>query len=263
VLAKSFGVTAQKKMREEYRAAQRRGILLDYDGTLVPFASTPKKALPDAEVQQILRSLAEDASNHVAIISGRTRADLDQWFGALPATLIAEHGAWMKTKGEDWRQLKPVTAAWKEQIRPILQLYVDRLPGALLEEKECSLAWHYRRADPDQGSLRAKELLDDLADYTRNIDVVVLEGNKVVEVRNAGVNKGAAAQEWLAAGGYDFVLAFGDDWTDEDMFRALPPQAYSVRVSMESTAARFRIANPSAVRQVLRDISQQRMDTAA
>ena len=45
-----------------------------------------------------------------------------------------------------------MTADWKERVRPILQLYVDRLPGALLEEKEFSLAWHYRRADPEQAS---------------------------------------------------------------------------------------------------------------
>ena len=93
--------------------------------------------------------------------------------------------------------LKAMTKDWKERVRPILLLYVDRLPGALLEEKEFSLAWHYRRADPEQASLRAKELLDDLAGYTRNIDVQVLEGNKVIEVRNTGVNKGTAAMEWL------------------------------------------------------------------
>ena len=94
--------------------------------------------------------------------------------------------------------LKTMTTDWKERVRPILQLYVDRLPGALLEEKEFSLAWHYRRADPEQASLRAKELLDDLAGYTRNIDVQVFEGNKVIEMRNTGVNKGTAAMEWLS-----------------------------------------------------------------
>jgi hypothetical protein len=95
--------------------------------------------------------------------------------------------------------LKTMTNEWKERVRPILQLFVDRLPGALLEEKEFSLAWHYRRADPEQASLRAKELLDDLTGYTRNIDVQVFEGNKVIELRNSGINKGTAALEWLLA----------------------------------------------------------------
>ena len=127
------------------------------------------------------------------IVSGRPRRDLEEWFGKLPVALVAEHGVWLRHKNAEWRMLKTITTEWKERVRPILQLYVDRLPGALLEEKEFSLAWHYRRADPEQASQRAKELLDDLADYTRNIDVQVLEGNKVIEVRNTGVNKGTAA----------------------------------------------------------------------
>ena len=133
---------------------------------------------------------------------------------------------------------------------------MDRLPGALLEEKEFSLAWHYRRADPEQASLRAKELLDDLAGYTRNIDVQVFEGNKVIEVRNSGVNKGIAAMEWLAGRTPDFILGIGDDWTDEDLFRALPPTAFSVRVGVANTAARYYLVNHTAVRRMLRELSE-------
>jgi len=148
-----------------------------------------------------------------------------------------------------------MTAEWNDRVRPILQLYVDRLPGALLEEKEFSLAWHYRRADAELASRRAKELIDDLAGYTRNIDVQVLEGKKVVEVRNTGVNKGSTALEWLAACAPDFIFAVGDDWTDEDMFKALPPEARTVRVGMAKTAARYHLSNHTAVRRILRELS--------
>ena len=86
------------------------------------------------------------------IVSGRPRRDLEEWFGHLPVALVAEHGVWLRPKGGEWRMLKAITTEWKERVRPILQLYVDRLPGALLEEKEFSLAWHYRRADPEQAS---------------------------------------------------------------------------------------------------------------
>lgn len=254
-LANTLRGEALKEMRGEYKAAKRRAILLDYDGTLVSFASTPQKARPDRELKEIVSGLAKDPNNEVTIISGRTRADLGEWFGNLPISLIAEHGAWIRQRGEDWQQTKPVTADWKDKIRPILQLYVDHLPGALLEEKEWSLAWHYRRADPELGSVRAKALRDDLANYTRNVDVVVLQGNKVLEVRNAGINKGAAAKQWLATKDCDFVFAIGDDWTDEDMFRALPPETNTVRVGIEPTSARFRIADPAAVRRLLRDFT--------
>jgi len=152
--------------------------------------------------------------------------------------------------------LRAITTEWKERVRPILQLYVDRLPGALLEEKEFSLAWHFRRADPEQAPIRAKELLDDLAGYTRNIDVQVLEGNKVIEVRCTGVNKGTAALEWLGNNGPEFILGIGDDWTDEDLFRALPPSAFSVRVGLANTAAQYHLSNHAAVRRVLRELAE-------
>jgi trehalose 6-phosphate synthase/phosphatase len=125
----------------------------------------------------------------------------------------------------------------------------------MLEEKEFALGWHYRRADLEQASLRAKELLDDLADYTRNIDVQVLEGNKVIEVRNTGVTKGTAALEWLGANTADFILAVGDDWTDEDLFRTLPATAFSVRVGLANTAARYYLSTHTVVRRVLRELS--------
>jgi trehalose 6-phosphate synthase/phosphatase len=241
---------------QQYRAAAQRALLLDYDGTLVPFATEPRLAQPDAELLELLTALGSDAANDVVIISGRPRRDLEQWFGRLPVSLVAEHGAWLRRRNADWRMLKTITTEWKERVRPILQLYVDRLPGAMLEEKEFSLAWHYRRADPDQATQRAKELLDDLSGYTRNIDVQVLEGNKVIEIRNTGVNTGTAAAEWLTARTPDFILGIGDDWTDEDLFRALPAAAFSVRVGLANTAARYYLTNHAAVRRLLRELSE-------
>jgi trehalose 6-phosphate synthase/phosphatase len=260
--ARSLTGKAQAALVQQYRQAKRRALLLDYDGTLVPFVENPKLARPDAELLELISTLGQDAANDVVIVSGRSRHDLEEWFGTMPVALVAEHGVWLRSKNANWRMLKTLTTEWKERVRPILHLYVDRLPGALLEEKEFSLAWHFRRADPEQASLRARELLDDLAGYTRNIDVQVLEGNKVVEVRNTGVNKGTAALEWLGANPPEFILGIGDDWTDEDLFRALPPTAWSVRVGLANTAARYHLGGHTAVRRVLRDlcVGTQRKD---
>ena len=239
-----------------YHAATRRALLLDYDGSLVPFSANPKLAVPDPEVLELLAGLIADPANSVVIISGRPRVDLERWLGHLSIGFVAEHGVWLRARGREWRMLKVLTTEWMSQVRPILQLYVDRLPGALLEEKEFSLAWHYRRADPEQASLRSKELLDDLGDYMRNVDVQVLEGDKVIEVRNTGVNKGTGATEWLAGQSADFILATGDDWTDEDLFRALPPEAFSIRVGLAQTAARYHLGSYSAVRHLLRELGK-------
>jgi trehalose 6-phosphate synthase/phosphatase len=83
----------------------------------------------------------------------------------------------------------------------------------------------------------------------------VFEGNKVIELRNTGVSKGTAALEWLAGQTPEFILGIGDDWTDEDLFRALPPNAISVRVGMATTAARYYLGNHTAVRRLLRELA--------
>lgn len=177
------------------------------------------------------------------INSGRDRKTLDDWFANLEIGLVAGHGVWLKPKGEDWKLIKPLENGWKPNLLPLLEVYVDRLPGSFIEEKEFSLAWHYRACQPELASVRAKELVDYLVDFSSSRDLQVLHGNKVVEIRCAGVNKGTAALFWLSKGEYDFVLAVGDDWTDEDLFRVLPEKAYSIRVGIGHTYTRFNLYN--------------------
>lgn len=166
----------------------------------------------------------------MVIICGRDRATLANWLGDLPLDFIAEHGMWLRAAGEDWQLFQPLRADWKRDLRPVLELYVVRTAGSFMEEKDFSLVWHYRRADTDLGIERARELLSHLSLLTANTDLQVLEGNKVLEIKNAGINKGAAAARWVERYPSDFILALGDDRTAEDTFRALPPAAYTVRV---------------------------------
>ena len=234
-----------------YERAAQRLLLLDYDGTLVPFADYPDLAKPTEDLLKILVRPSEGANTDIVLISGRDRQKLDHWFADYDIGLVAEHGVWLKTRDNQWRLTKPMVNDWREHVRPILQAYVDRLPDSFLEEKEFSLAWHYRRADPELASVRTKELIDNLVEFTSNIDLQVLHGNKVVEVRNAGVNKGIAALFWLQRKPYDFVLAIGDDWTDEDLFRVLPESAYTIKVGMSQSHARFNVHNHLDVINVL------------
>jgi trehalose 6-phosphate synthase/phosphatase len=234
-----------------YATARHALILLDYDGTLVPFAPQPHLATPDNQLLELLAALMRCGPDSVFLVSGRDRATLGAWFGALGVGTIAEHGAWVRRHGSDWRLLKPLPCHWKERIAPILRTYVAQVAGSLFEEKEFSLAWHYRRCDPELGAQRAKELIDELTHYTANLDVQVLEGKKVVEIRNSGVNKGAAALMVASELPADFVLAVGDDQTDEDLFRALPPDAISIRIGAPFSHARYRLNDHRDVRRLL------------
>ena len=216
-------------------------MILDYDGTLVPFAAYPEVAKPTQRVLRILNSLAADSRNELLLATGRDRATLDQWFKGVPTGLAAEHGAWIKERNGDWKIQQSLPLGWKARLLPILEMYADQVPGAFVEEKEFSLVWHYRNANPEQGSAVARELTDHLLVFTASIDLQVLRGNKAIEIRKAGVNKGSAVQQWLAKNEFDFILAIGDDLTDEDMFAVVPPWAYSFRVGAHRTHARFRL----------------------
>lgn len=252
--AKLLSQSSKEKMRRDFRDAKRRLILLDYDGTLVPLARHPKMATPTAELMAFLEQMSREQKTDVVLISGRNRNELQSWFGDFGISLVAEHGVWIRERGGDWKMLKPLNNEWKQKIHPLLEMYTDRLSGSFVEEKEYSLAWHYRMAEPDMAGIVAKELVDDLVNFTANIDVQVLQGNKVVEVRNAGLNKGDAGMYCRSKGDFDFILAIGDDWTDEDLFKVLPETAYSIRIGMTQSYARFNLHNCSEVIELVREL---------
>ncbi|MBC6989539.1 bifunctional alpha,alpha-trehalose-phosphate synthase (UDP-forming)/trehalose-phosphatase [Hymenobacter sp. BT491] len=251
----AFSAQDQQQMRAEYAQATNRLLLLDYDGTLAAFTRDPQRAKPDADLLDLLRQLSADERNRVVVISGRDRATLQQWLGDLSIDFIAEHGVWLKAKEGDWTLFQPLRSDWKREIRPILELSVGRTTGAFIEEKDFSLVWHYRRVDPELGATRARELVNHLNFLASNTDLQVLEGNKVIEIKNAGINKGAAATRWLSTYEPDFILAIGDDRTDEDTFGAMPPEAYTVKVgSTWRSLARFHIDTHEDARRLLRSL---------
>ena len=240
-------LTAEKMLTEakadlltrQFAMTTRRALIFDYDGTLVPLAKTPEQALPNELVMHLLRCLAADQRNDITIVSGRPREFLQQHFGDLRLNLVAEHGAWMKRRGGIWRKRVFPDNAWKQRIAPLLEYYVERLPASFLEEKECSIAWHYRLSDAESADFMAQELKFELSNLLAQTNMEVLEGNKVVEVRAKAANKGAAVLAVLDEGNYDMILAAGDDWTDEDMFQALPDHAMTIRIGVRHTAANY------------------------
>jgi len=183
----------------------------------------------------------------VVVISGRDVSSLDRWLGALPLTLVAEHGASFKMKNETWQQLVSVSDLWKEEIRRVMQTFVTRCAGSFIEEKMNTIAWHYRNTQTGLGFSRSRELLNTLSQLIQNTTLQVIDGNKVVEVRIAGFDKGATALKIINEMDPDFVLCMGDDTTDEDMFKALEGEAYTIKVSSGASAAQYTILSQQQV----------------
>ena len=243
------------ELLDSYQKAGSRVLLLDYDGTLTPFHLRPEKAAPSKELLTNLQLLTRAAKTHVVLISGRNKNTLGHWFSKVPGLqLVAEHGVWLKESGKSWRLYQDMDGSWKQSVRPLLEIYTDRLPGSFIEEKDFSLVWHYRAAESDLALLRSLELMDDLVHFTTNMDLQILPGNKVIEVKNFGMHKGNAALFWIKRYQPDFILALGDDVTDEAVFNVLPPEAYSIKVGFQLSYARYFLYNSKEVNELLQEL---------
>jgi trehalose 6-phosphate synthase/phosphatase len=244
-------------LTQELAASPRLVALLDYDGTLVPFAPAPDLAAPDDELLALLRDLSL-AGVEVHLVSGRRRESLERWLGELPVALHAEHGFWSRARpeavtGAAWFPRGELEVPWKMDLRTMLDHFTEMSPGSMVEEKTASLAWHYRMLDPELATTRVDEVRHAVIAHIRALPLEVIEGDKVIEVRVSGVNKG------LVVGDIDqsqptAIIAMGDDRTDEDLFKALPPSAASIIVGTLPSIARIRIEDHVAARRLLRQI---------
>ena len=262
-----YSDTQPKRLRttevlETYRRASRRLLMIDYDGTLVPFAGQPWQAVPPPVVMRLLTSLAAEPHNCVAVTSGRTAEDLNRWFGAIKGLwLIAEHGAEVKSPLEaSWEPLRSeVSTDWKSTVMPILEHFVDRTPGSFVEEKKYGVVWHYRMAEPEFGAWLANELVSMLEAMLAETELRAFRGDKVVEVKPVWANKGEALDRLLAVlSSPDFLFAAGDDRTDEDLFEHLPTEAWTVHIGPGPTRAAFVLPDFESLRKVLEMFTKEK-----
>lgn len=251
---KPFDNSIKEGLLKNYASAKKRIIFLDYDGTLVGFHANPDDSKPDKELKSILKKLTSDPKNKVVIISGRGRATLGEWMKEYPIDLIAEHGVWYKRPNEEWQQFQEMDTSWHPEFLNILEIYVDRTPGSFIEKKDYSLVWHYRKVETGLGEVRTRELTSRLKYISSEKDIQIMEGNKVIEIKNSNVSKGSAAAEWLKQGSYDFYMACGDDRTDEDTFKAMPDSAYTIKIGSSSSAASYRVKNHEEIRKLLKSV---------
>lgn len=246
------------KVAKQIAACEELSLLLDYDGTLVPLVRRPEQASPDPALVELLVRLSKLHRLHLHVASGRVRDDLERWFGGLPISLHAEHGLWTREPGREWRPNVNVEAGWKAQVRPILEEFALRTPGAHIEEKSAGLAWHYREADPQLGPLQVKELRLHLGILLAQQPVTVIKGHKVLEVRLSGVTKANAVRIAADRAPNSKLVAFGDDKTDEDLFTALPGGSWSFGVGTLASKAGYRLGSSHEARLLLEEIIRSR-----
>ena len=244
-----------EEIKHAYKQSEERLIFLDYDGTLVGFNENPDDSKPDQELIEILDYLTKDKNNHIVIISGRGRQSLEEWMKPYSLDIVAEHGVWIKRMGKPFKTFMKINASWKKETLSLLERYVNRTPGSFVEEKDYSLVWHYRKVETGLGEVRTRELTSHLKYMTANENLDVLEGDMIVEIKNSEINKGKAAQKLMKI--YpeaDFLLALGDDFTDEDTFKAMPEEAYTIKVGTSASEAKFSVNSYKEVRKLFNEI---------
>lgn len=245
---------------DRIKAAAHLVLVLDYDGTLVPFANLPELAAPDEELLDLLKSLSVRRNTELHLASGRGRDTLGRWFAGLNATLHAEHGFWKRAPGQTtWQTNVTLDSGWKDKAREIMEEFAQRTPGAFVEEKTAALCWHFRQCEQRFAGIQERELRLHLGDLFSNQPVEVVRGSRIVELRQIGIHKGLVVSALQSASPPGTLLvAVGDDTTDEDMFKHLPSDGISIHVGPLASRAQYRLAGFQAVRGLLREIATHR-----
>jgi len=245
-----------------YEHATSRLIILDYDGTLVPFDIYPELARPSVKVKGLVRYLSDDRRNKIILSSGREKENLDAFFGDVPIVLMAEHGAYIKEK--EWVPTTDQSAHWIPRALKALNILKFKYEGSFVELKSISIAWHYRaianKIKPaDLIQIEANLRL--LAEYE---DFLVYHSDETIELRTRGINKGSALAKWVHSQNFDFILAIGDSLTDEDIFNALPDNAFTIKVGKSATSsARFHLSSQLEVLPLLQKLSETERDVSS
>ncbi|MBC7764506.1 bifunctional alpha,alpha-trehalose-phosphate synthase (UDP-forming)/trehalose-phosphatase [Microbacteriaceae bacterium] len=242
---------------DEYKKATHRLILLDYDGTLKLFSNSisASASKPSAALRAQLARIAKQDNTTLCIISGRPRSTLNAWFKNIPnIKLIAEHGAWVK-ENNVWHN----TAADfdKKEIIALFKHYATRTAGAVVEEKDFSVVWHFRRVSPELAYIRNDEIKRDLRRLNLSEDIGIFAGNKIIEIKPKSINKGEAAIDLLYKYPSDFIFSAGDDFTDEDMFISLPPYARTVKVGFGDTSARHQAGKLDRILKIIDEFGRK------
>ena len=219
----------------------------DIDGTLAELAETPAGVRLDADLRTLIQRLHDAAGGAVALISGRDIPDIDALMEGTRLPVAGQHGTErrdatgrithhaVRTAQLDWAHDQIAAAAAKH-------------PGLVLQHKGLTLALHYRRA-PQLGGYAHRLVRSVLPRLGKGY--CIQRGKRIVELKPAGKNKGAAVREFMAEEPFRgrTPVFVGDDLTDEYGFTAVNRlKGYSIKVGPGRTAARYRLPNVAAVR---------------
>jgi trehalose 6-phosphate synthase/phosphatase len=242
---------------EAYRHAEKRILFLDYDGTLVPFCDVPGESVMVDNVRDLLSDLCMFHGNSLYITSGRDAEFLTGQFDSIPVGLIAEHGYRIRKPRGTWITPDDAGMEWKKDAKVFFRDFTRLYPGSFIEEKASTLAFHYRNAtqgpEHDAVSFFRKRFMEFRVHHP---ELGLLEGEMVSEIKMLRFDKGKSAGSILGRDNFGFILAAGDDVTDEYLFDELGEGAFTIKVGLHQTKARFFIPTQADFVEFLRRLAE-------
>lgn len=236
------------QLSQKYKESNKRLFLLDFEGTLYTYGS-PSRMVIDSP-QRVLDGISDllmDPKNTVYVMSGRTKEELEMLFNRVPGIgFIAENGCFIREADNDtkgWVRFpdKDRTEEWKEAVRGILQYYQERIEGSWIEERHCSLIYHYEKAeDLDSAQKHAGDCANHINDACQSQRVHAVPTKDAVIIEPQDFDKATAAKHILALysgsdnnnnasptngtdsnkpGLPDFLMVAGNDRDDEVVFK--------------------------------------------
>ena len=249
--------TELENLKNKFKNSKKKALILDYDGTLVPFSVDRNLTTPPKELIILLNHLQENGVE-VVITSGRRKDDLERFFKDTKFTLIAEHGGLIRSKGKNFEKTFDwIDTSFKSNVLKILSLYRDRVPNSSIEEKEFSIVFHTRASPQDIADKALREMFDLLVHLTAQTNAYVIKINKGIEIKAQELNKGIYVSQ-NAKNGYDFALIAGDDSVDEEAFKVGNKYGYiTIKVGNAGiTNAKYYVNSESEFIEVIKALSE-------
>jgi trehalose 6-phosphate synthase/phosphatase len=179
---------------QAYAYSRWRLLVFNLEGVLTKSSALPELLTIRDEIVDIIYDLAEDPCNMIVVKSPRGMDAMERLLGETNCVLAAEHGAFVRWgRHADWEaHIHGIDMAWKADVEPLLQYYTERTPGAVIEVREASIAWHYRDCDLGHGAWQAKQLHVSLLQASKGLHISVFAGEKVLEVMPQAVSSKVA-----------------------------------------------------------------------
>lgn len=253
------------KLMNDYNKAVARLILLDYDGTLVPFDLHPNLTRPSSNAKTILRQLSADTKSQIVLISGRDNENLEAYWGDLNIILAAEHGGFFKIPNGLWMKQYSYTDTnnWILNATSALHALAFQYEGSFVELKSFSVAWHYRAIADKVTESDKRQIHAAIRALPNQNNFLIYDSEYTLELRTRGIDKGTSIARWLGNKRFDFIMAIGDSQTDEDLFKIFGEEVYTIKVGKQNnTAANYYLPSQKEVLPFLQKLTKDQAEAS-